>query len=202
MSSTRRRLGGAVFAAILAAVPLGARAANFSFAGTFTQDDNARQITFTLAAPGTVTVRSYGFAGGTNAAGSIVPAGGFDTVVQVFDASGLLVALADDGACAQTGTDPATGFCLDAYWSQPLPAGSYTLVLTEGDNRAIGPTFAEGFLRDTQVDFTGPAFLGAPGSFVLVNGARRTAAWALDVLGVDTATLGTVPVELMRFSVE
>lgn len=202
MKGKAMRVLAGVLVAGLVSVPLRASAGSFSFSGSFARDDNAQQVTFTLASAGTVTVRSLGFAGGLSAGGSLVPAGGFDTVVQVFDATGLLVALSDDGTCLQTGVDPATGFCLDAFWSDPLAAGTYTLYLTQKDNQASGPSVAEGFLRAGQGSFTGPAFLGTAGSSILVNGAQRTSAWALDLLGVDSAVVGGLPVELMRFAVE
>ena len=74
-----------------------AKSANFSFRGTFNQDDNVQLIAFTLTSPGTVTIRSFGYEGGTNAAGAVIPAGGFDTTLALFNSLGTLVAFNDDG---------------------------------------------------------------------------------------------------------
>src|SRR5438094_440923 len=65
-------------------------AANFSFIGAFVQDDDRQNFTFTSPS-GSVTIRTWSYAGGTNAAGSVVAAGGFDPVLSVFDSTGGLI---------------------------------------------------------------------------------------------------------------
>lgn len=172
---------------LLAASPFALATSNFSFTGNFVQDDDKPSFKFTLNSPGVVTIRTYGFAGGTNSAGTVIPAGGFDPTIQFFDSTGLLVGLSLDGTCGQVGTDPVSGACWDSYYSQPLPAGTYTVYLTEYDNQANGPFLSDGFHQDGQGNFTGPEFTGAPGSFILVDTSQRTSAWALDIVGVDQA---------------
>ena len=70
-----------------------------------------------------------------------------------------------------------------------LGAGSYTLALTADDNYANGPTYGDGFFRSGQGDFTGPTFRGLPGAFILADGSQRTPFWAVDILGVDAASV-------------
>ena len=64
--------------------------------------------TFTLAAPATLTIQSWGYGGtaaapgGTNLAGAVIPPGGFDPYVSVFRGIGptaTFLVSNDDGAC-------------------------------------------------------------------------------------------------------
>src|SRR5215831_14637431 len=66
-------------------------AGQFSFAGTFVNDNDLQLFTFLLGAPGTVTLQTLGYGGGTNANGQIVSAGGFEPVLGIFDALGTAV---------------------------------------------------------------------------------------------------------------
>jgi len=68
-----------------------------SYTGNFVADDDEREVFFTLSAPGSVTLRTLSYAGGVNAAGTTIPAGGFDPTVSVFDSGGRLVAYNRDG---------------------------------------------------------------------------------------------------------
>src|SRR5271167_5225019 len=68
-----------------------AQGSSFSFTGTFTQDDQLELFQFT-APSASVTLRTWSYAGGTNAAGNVIAAGGFDTVLSLFDATGGLMA--------------------------------------------------------------------------------------------------------------
>src|SRR5215467_15619437 len=55
---------------------------NFSFVGVFSQDDQLEFFMFT-APSANVTVRTWGYAGGTNADGQLISAGGFDPILSV-----------------------------------------------------------------------------------------------------------------------
>ena len=150
-----------------------ATAGTISFSGNFNQDDDVWLMVVPLAAPSEVVLSTSSFA-----------AGGFAPVLSVFDQSGLLLATDNDGGvggCGPRPVDPATGFCWDAYLDLNLSAGNYLLALSEDDNKPYGPTYSDGFSRAGQGDFTGPAFLGQPGSFVLVTGAQRTSDFAVQV---------------------
>lgn len=175
-----------------------ASAGNFAFTGIFTQDDQHELFTFT-APSGSVTLRTYGYAGGTGALGNVIPAGGFDPVLTLFDSTGgllpgTLVGPSNDngaGLCgtgtATVGQDPATGNCFDSYMllTGLLASDVYTLVLTQADNYANGPTYGDGFLED------GPNFSAVFGcggtSFCDQSPAQRTGAWEVDITGVRTA---------------
>jgi hypothetical protein len=168
----QRTLKAAIAAAVLAAASASAPAANVSFTGTLAGDNDVMLFSFTLAADANVTLRTLSYAGGVNAAGSPIADGGFDPVIALFAGSGnsaLLIDGDDDG-----GPD------LDALLQlSPLLAGTYTVALSQVANFANGPTLGDGFLG-----------LGDPGF------GGRSSAWALDILGVDTANAIPEPATL------
>ena len=178
-------LGGAVSA------PTSASTTNFSFQGNFTADNVVSLYNFYLSAAGTVTFRSYGFAGGAMLGdGSVVSAGGFDSNVAIFDATGVLLAQNDDGnvsdpAPCNIGTDPATGMAFDFCLQQALAAGVYTLAVTQSGNWANGPDFVDGFSAAGDPQFTGAWCTN--GQFCDSNGDNRTNHFAFDILGADFA---------------
>ena len=98
--------------------------------------------TLRLLPPVVVDIRSYGYAGGTTSTGTVVPRGGFDTILTLFSASGVFIDDNDDGAGAAV--DPTTGQAADARITANLAAGSYILALTQYDNFSIG-NLADGF---------------------------------------------------------
>jgi hypothetical protein len=155
-----------------------------SYTGNFQHDDDVKDFDFQVASAGLVTLRTWSFAGGTNAAGTSISSGGFAPVLSLFDDAGDLLQMDYAGmlgGCGVVAADPNTGFCWDAFIAAPLSTGSYTLVLTEDDNLALGPTLADGFSEAGTGDFTGPLFLGTAGSFILADGSSRTSGWAVDI---------------------
>jgi hypothetical protein len=182
---------GFVLAVLLAAVP--ASAASISFTGTFTQDDQLELFQFT-APSNNVTLRTWSYAGGTNAAGQLIAAGGFDPVLSLFDATGGLVfsspliATNNDGSGVDI--DPATGAGFDSLLNlTTLASGNtYVLVLSQSDNLANGPDFGGGFSQVGNGNFTPGQFGCAGTSFCDANGAQRNGNWAVDITGVRDAT--------------
>src|ERR1043165_1257442 len=164
-----------------------ATSANFSFRGTFNRDDNVQVLTFALASSGTVTIRSFGYEGGTNSAGTVVPAGGFDTTLALFNSLGTLIAFNDDGPTPPLVIDPVTGFAEDSLLTLNLAAGTYRAALTEFDNVPNG-NFSAGFFEQGKGNFT-PSLTGCPATaFCAVSLAAsgfslRNGNWALDILG-------------------
>lgn len=169
-----------------------AHAATFSFEGTFAEDDDLQFFTFTIGVATLVTVQTWSYGGGVNAAGDVIAPGGFDPILALFegalDPNGLLIGLNNDGTCPPGNTDPGTGACWDSLLQSALVAGTYTIVLSESDNTPFGPFLSDGYSRSGQGNFTGPAFTGMPGAFIDANPSQRTNAWAVDILGVDQAT--------------
>ncbi|SBT08212.1 conserved exported hypothetical protein [Candidatus Accumulibacter aalborgensis] len=154
-----------IAAAVLVTSSVSALAANFSFRGNLASDNDVELFVFSLASDSNVTLRTWSYAGGTNAAGNSIAAGGFDPVVALFSGTG-------NGAILFDGDDDS-GPGLDALLQlTPLLAGTYTVALSQVANFANGPTLGDGFLG-----FGNPGFGG------------QTAAWALDILGADSASV-------------
>lgn len=173
------------------AVP--ASASVVSFTGTFTEDNDVQLFTFSLLTSSTVTLQTLGFGGsadnpgGTNAAGQIILPGGFESVLQIYDAAtgdaiGGPILPGPDPDCSPRTPDPnRAGFCQDAYAQEFLPAGNYLLALTQNANLPNG-NLSDGFYyADTVPD---PNFnSGFVGSFGFPGSGR----WAVDLLSVDSA---------------
>lgn len=167
--------------------------ADFSFVGTFTQDDERRQFTVTLSQQGIVLLRTWSYAGGVNSTGARIEGGGFDPSLSLFDSTGLLLATNRDGGCGKVAADRVTTWCWDAFISMPLPKGTYQLVLTESENTPLGPYLTDPFVYDGAGDFTAAPGLTAPAGFWDYSPKRRKNLYALDISGVDFAQLPLVP---------
>jgi hypothetical protein len=149
-----------------------AAASDFSFVGNFKHDDEVQEFKFAVAgAAKEVVLRTWSFAGGTNAEGAAVEHHGFDPMVTLFDAAGVRVGFSDDGGVLSA-PDPAGGHTWDAYLAQLLLPGSYTATVTQYSS------FPGSLLTDS---FEGSGRTGFNG---------RDSHWALDVLNVDSASIG------------
>jgi hypothetical protein len=170
-----------------------ASADNFSFTGTFTHDSDVQLFNFTVGATSTVTLRTFSYAGGTNSAGSVIPRGGFDPILALFDSTGALINENDDGG-ANVPADSVTGAHFDTFLQSSLAAGNYTVSVMEFDNFAPGPNLSNGFtFSGPPSNFTaGFGGCSAP-SFCDVTGSARTSNWAFDILNVNSATIPGVP---------
>jgi hypothetical protein len=131
---------------------------------------------FDLSAPGQVRIQSWGYGGtsnapdGTNAAGMVIPPGGFDPYVSVFNGvrpAATFVASNDDGACPPGAV--SAGKCYDSALAVNLSAGSHTLSVTAFLNMSFAENLGTGTLDD--------GFIGL-GSF-----GGRTNAFAVDIEG-------------------
>lgn len=162
-----------------------AQAGSQSFSGEFQWDNDRFTTSFTLLGDELFSASTQSFAGGLSAGGLWVDAGGFAPVLALFEEQLGLVQLArgSSSVCAPgLATDPATGFCWDAQMSLNLPAGHYTLILTQDGNEPVGATLLDGYSQDTQPAYTGQAYLGQPDKlFVLVDGSQRNGRYALDI---------------------
>jgi hypothetical protein len=94
---------------------------NFSFIGTFAYDTDVEIFHFTLANPTAgVALRTWSYAGGVDADGNTIPAGGFQPILDVYMADGTQMNPGVAGPCTVPTTgnalsdllpDPATGEC-------------------------------------------------------------------------------------------
>ena len=154
--------------------------AALTFSGNFLRDDDVRLFAFNNLATGLVTIETFGYAGGTDPNGNVIPAGGFDPIVSLFDrVTGALITLDDDGASR---TDPATGFAFDSFLTLTLGPGMYFVALSEFDNFPLGPNFSDGFLETGNATFTA-AFGCSNGIFCDIGGNNRTGNFDLAISG-------------------
>ncbi len=112
---------------------LRADAAALSFTGMLDADDAVQTFTFTLSAPGSVTIQTWSYAGGSNAAGTLIPQGGFDPGIALFDELGSLLVSQDDAAPGDVPADPLTNEQFDVYLVTALAAGTYSIAITQFD---------------------------------------------------------------------
>ncbi len=189
-----RRLAAAVFFLCLSASI--AAASSFSFTGTFATDDQLEIFIFT-APSASVTLRTWSYAGGTNAVGQVITAGGFDPELSIFDitgglsASSVLIDTNNDGI--GVAIDPLTGSGLDSLLTlTTLSAGStYALVLSQSGNDP-GPDFGSSFPQAGNPTFT--SSFGCGGNmFCDITPAQRNGNWAVDITGVRTAIDTSAP---------
>jgi hypothetical protein len=162
------------FAAASVSFAAPASATDFSYTGTLSDPNDVLMFNFTVGSPSNITLRSYSYAGGTNAAGTLISGGGFDPILTLFDSTGLEINHNDDGGSAHVPCE--AGRCYDVYLQQLLNPGIYTVSIQAYSNFAIGPYLSNGFEND--------------GSF---NG--RSSSYAFDILNVDQAVqvAGAVP---------
>lgn len=191
LRSIRSALATALlFGGVLAGGVAQATTQDFSFTGTFNQDDNVQLFHFTANGLSTVVLRTWSYAGGTNAAGQPIAQGGFDPILALFDGMGNYIDQNDDGGCGRVAADSVTGQCWDTYLSSTLAAGNYTVSIMEYDNFANGPNLSDGFEQDGRGNFTngGNFFCNNGLPFCDAGGHTRENFWAFDVLGVEGAT--------------
>ncbi len=205
-----------IILAVLAflSLTLFANADNFSFIGTFQHDTDLQTFTFTLASdtPG-VTLRTWSYAGGVDAAGNNIAAGGFEPYLNLYFSDGTQMNPGMSGPCGgPLSPDPVSGACGDVYYPTTIPfpggtwsAGTYIVVLSTFANPGIG-NLSDGFFAEQVLglpagsNFTcmvgAPGYQGSPATIPedqpfcdeFAANTQRTGNWELDILGVDSAT--------------
>jgi len=164
---------------LLAAATISLPAESLSYTGTLGTPEDVFETTFVLTAADTVTFQTWGFGGGTNAAGQVIAAGGFDPLIALFsgpaatativvDGFGNPLADADNlsnspwsfvGNCPAAGTVAIWGDndCGDDYLQAALSAGTYTLLLTDA-NYIPNAIYDNGALSEGFTDLTAGVF--------------------------------------------
>lgn len=167
---------------LLLFLPFALPAAVIPFSGTFTQDDNFQFLTFTLDSTSTVNLQTTSF---TNS-------GGFVPYLHVWDSNGVDL----------SGVEPTLADAI--YNMNNLIAGTYFVGLTVANNKATGDLPSPGLPTPTVFDhngegnFTSVQFsCGGSGPFWASDCLQYTGAWALNMSGVDSASLypqsGSIP---------
>ncbi len=189
-------------AAFVLLLPAALLADTTSYTGTLASSTDSYALDFTVTGLGTetVTVQTFGFGGGTNAAGTSIAAGGFDPFIGLFAGTGAGASLLTDAlgnpygtsdllsnfasftGCPPAGTQNVGGtVCGDITMTLALAAGDYTLLLSDG-GYIPNAIFDNGTLGEGFSDFTGGAFqtcnTDPTGVTTCVN---DTANWAFDL---------------------
>jgi hypothetical protein len=167
-------------------------ASTISKTGTFTTPEDVEMVTLTLTSNANVTLQTYGFGGGTNAAHTLISPGGFDPFVALFSGTGPTATLINGtsdvltnytAGCPPAGTvtvGSLTDQCGDVTLQfNALAAGTYTVLLTDGEYipNAVFETPA-GQLGDGFTDLTAAVFQTCEDA----NDCNTdTGAWALDI---------------------
>lgn len=172
--------------------------ATVSYTGTLAAPDQPALFTFTLGSAATVTLQTFGFGGGVNAAGTIIPSGGTDPFLAIFSGTGNSASIVTDGlgnpygtsldltnyadfiGCPPAGTTVIGGspVCGDIRMSLTLLAGTYTVVLGDGQYIAYA-VFDNGALGEGFADLTGGNFCN-----LVINGVdcpNTSGDYALDI---------------------
>lgn len=160
-----------------------ASAANFSFTGDFTYDNDVQQFHFSVGSLSSVSLRSWSYAGGVNAAGASIARGGFDPILALFDSTGAFIGEQDDAPCSAVDADAVTGECYDTFFTTDLAAGDYTVTIQQFDNFSNHTNLSTGFLYD------GVANQNFRNGFVDAASDKRDSHWAFDILNVNAATV-------------
>lgn len=187
--STRSTAAALAFCfSVLTTAATPAYAASISLTGSLDANDanDALLITFALASGASVEMQSFGFggsanaAGGTNAVGDAIPAGGFDTYFSLFAGAGSTATFLqsnDDGSCPP-GDD--TVACRDSSLNLNLPSGSYVLSVSVFNNFSFAENLGSGTLGD--------GFIGLGSYFNLDIFGETSSAYAVDIVA-DGLTL-------------
>jgi hypothetical protein len=175
-TGVRFMLLAAAAALLIVRVPQ-AFADSVSYVGTLATPESVFETTVTLASVENVTLQTYGFGGGVNAAGTSIAAGGTDPFVAIFDSTGAILTdgMGDAygtslvlsnypsfmGCSPSTAAAPMIGGapqCGDVTMSLAgLAAGTYTIVLSDGLYMA-NAAFDNGNLSEGFSDLTGGQF--------------------------------------------
>jgi hypothetical protein len=190
----------AVMASWIMTLPVCALADTTSYTGTLTNSTGDYELTLSVSGAEDVTVQTWGFGGGTNAAGDTIAAGGFDPFIGLFSGTGASANILTDGSGDPHGTSDALSnfasfagcppartmdiggvVCGDITMSVALAAGTYTLLLSDA---AYLPNavFDNGTLGEGFTDLTGGAFQTCNTDMTgATTCANDTGNWAFDV---------------------
>jgi hypothetical protein len=168
--------------------------------GTLSSPEDTVLIPLTLLTGGTVTLQTFGFGGGTNAAGTVIPAGGFDPFVGLFSGTGptalFLNGTSDILTTYSPGCPPAGTLTIGSVPDQcgdvniqftGLGAGTYTVLLTDADYVPnVVYEAPPAYLGDGFTDLTAGVFQTC---YDADDCNTDTANWALDITAPAGSTI-------------
>jgi hypothetical protein len=177
---------------LLLLLPGIASADTLSYTGSLdpTNPNDVFLATFSIASSSNIVIQSYGYGGsadapgGTNAAGTVIAPGGFDTYLSLFTGTGPTATFLDsndDGGCGPASPDPV---CEDSRLDlTSLAAGAYTVALTLPNNFSIAENYGFGDLGDGFINLQGDYFDSA-------SDEVRTSNFAFDITSDTTLSSG------------
>lgn len=194
-------------AALLISFSARASANAISLTGNLSTPESVVSLTLTVGGTTdqTIDLQTWGFGGGTNAAGNMILPGGFDPLLALFSGTGssalLINGTADNQGnfgsfmgCPPAGTvafGNGDAVCGDITISFTLMPGTYTLILSDANNVPLAfsdnGTLGEGFS-----DLTGGVFqtCDTNTNTGVMSCITPSNAWALDLSDISGANLG------------
>ena len=119
----------------------------------------AAVTSFTVSAPTPMEAITYSFGGGTSLTGALVPAGGLEPYLSLFDSGGNFLASTYFGTTCPPGANSVGGNCFDVSLDGgTLLPGVYQIALTAWENFSLAENYGSGHLSD---GFIGLGNLGA-----------------------------------------
>jgi len=106
---------------------------------------------FHVSSPSTMTAITFSYGGGTNGHGTIIPQGGFEPYLSLFDASGDFLASTFSGTTCPAGalTNTSSGQCFDVLLDGGvLAAGDYQIAISAFENLSLAENLGSGKLAD------------------------------------------------------
>jgi len=188
---------------------------SLSFTGNLSSPSSPVIQPFTVSTAGSVTIQTWGFGGGTNAAGTLINPGGIDPLVAIFSGVGPSASIFNIGGdpnnpagtsdtlsnyVSFVGCPPAglvtigagagSSVCGDIKIVLSLSIGTYSLVVADADyqpNALIQPGAST--LGDGFTDFTGGVFETCnTNNAGDTTCAQRTSQYAVDISGPGIVT--------------
>jgi hypothetical protein len=179
---------------VFLSLPVHLCGASLSFTGTLASPEDTFIQTINIGAAPSIIIQTWGFGGGTNAANTLIAAGGFDPFVGLFQGTGptalFLDGTADNlsnytsepSACPPAGLvtiGSVAGQCGDVNLQFfGLAAGEYTLFLSDANYVPNAVYETTGFLGDGFSDLTGGVFQTC---YDASDCNTDTANWAVDM---------------------
>lgn len=196
-------LRAAAITSVAASAWMYGSAETISQTGTLANPEDTVLINLPLISGGSVNLQTYGFGGGTNAAGTVIAPGGFDPFIGIFSGTGSsavflngtsdILANYSDG-CPPAGTVTIGGIpgqCGDVNLQlSGLGAGDYTILLTDAAYLPYAAFEDSGTLGDGFVDLTGAVFQTC---YDANDCNTDSSNWALDITTSANSTPPPVP---------
>jgi hypothetical protein len=174
--------------------------------GSFSTPEDLFLLPITLTSTGNITLQTYGFGGGTNAASTLIAPGGFDPFVGLFEGTGATALFLDGTAdnLSNYGSEPSAcppaglvtigsvpGQCGDVQLVfTGLAAGTYTVLLSDANYVPNAVYETTGYLGDGFSDLTGGS-LPFQTCYDATDCNTDTTNWALDITTTGTTSTST-----------